>query len=101
RGTSNRSSQDTDRSHWAIVWIRNAGGQGIGVQRLTIHKCHGVNTLVPAVAAKSRYWGQGQQITASPTPGLVLNSSQSEIRSNSWRLGELAGVAAKSWMRTR
>src|SRR5215510_55533 len=65
------------------------------------HKRHGVNTLVPAAGDNSRYWGQGQRTTASLTPGLFLNSSQSEMSSNSRRLGVLAGVAAKSWTRTR
>src|ERR1700676_4546594 len=50
--------------------------RGIGLRgetdtyRISTYKCHGVNTLVSAVGANSRYWGQGQQITASLTPGL-------------------------------
>src|ERR1700745_4254293 len=103
RGARNRGSEDPDGWQRSIVGIRNVEprGQGTRIHRLPPHKCHGVNTFIPAVAAMSRYWGQGQQTTARPTSGFALNASQSEICSNSWRLGELAGVAAKSWMSTR
>src|SRR5262249_2196297 len=103
-GTSDRRSQKSDGFQRSIRWIRGIELRrtgGIGVHRISTHNCHGVKSLVPAEEAKSRYWGQGQQITASFTPGLFLNSSQLEISPNSWRLGALAGVAAKSWTRTR
>src|SRR5262249_28859682 len=85
RGARNAGPQDSDGWQRSFGCVCTAGPRGreTVAHWLTAHKCHGVNILVPAAVDKSRYWGQGQQTTASPTPGLALNASQSEICSNS------------------
>src|SRR5205823_11072481 len=73
----------------------------MGVCSKQVYSFQGATIFVVPGNFTLRYSGQGQQMTATLTDLMVASSLGSCRNSNSWRLGLLAGVAAKSWTSTR